>query len=157
MRDMKRSIRNIAALVAAVVTVTGAALAAPDGCVSANVPGRIVLPDGRSYPAGPIRVCLTEQISPIAGLHKTTVDGQPVGMFLSRFGPVEASPADRPEPTLHFLRTEDGAWILEAYAIAVGKRVILFKLREDPPGGASIASVRGATGQAVILAAVAGR
>jgi hypothetical protein len=125
--------------------------------VTANVPGPIVLPDGTSHPAGSICLCLTERLSPVAGLHETIVDGHPVGMFLSRYGPIEASPADHDKPTLHFVRTVDGSWILEAYAINVGKRVILFKLRDDLVPERRLDSVRRPQGEAVVRAAASSR
>ena len=67
MIDSKRTTRNLFVILAATVALSAPALAATDACVSANVPGPIVLPDGTFYPAGQIRICLTERLSPVAG------------------------------------------------------------------------------------------
>jgi hypothetical protein len=127
--------------------------ASSEVCVSANVPGPIELPDGTLYPAGQIRVCLTERLSPVAGLHETAIAGHPVGLFMSRSSKVEASPDTRSEPVFHFIRTNDGIWILEAYSMTVGKRVVLYKLRADTPRSPRTESMRAAEGHAVVLTA----
>jgi hypothetical protein len=154
--DTKRIARNLFVIFATTVALAAPAAAALDACVSANVPGPIVLPDGTFYPAGPIRICLTERLSPVAGLHETSVGGLPVGMFLSRSKRVEASPSSQPKPLFHFMRTERGVWILEAYSITEGKRVILYQLRPAVQHPAPRESDRASAGTPEVLTAALG-
>lgn len=67
-----------ALMLAATVTV-----AEGRGCYTAEVPGAIVLPDGSEHASGALRICTDRAISPTSNLHRTFVDGRPVGMFLS--------------------------------------------------------------------------
>jgi hypothetical protein len=157
MIDRKRTVLNLLVIFAATVALAGSALAATDACVSANVPGPIVLPDGTFYPAGQIRICLTERLSPVAGLHETSIGGIPVGMFLSRSNRTEASPSDQPEPVFQFMRTERGVWILTAYSIAEGKRVVVYQLRPAVPHPAPSESDRASAGMPEVLTAALGR
>jgi hypothetical protein len=157
MREKARFIQGALVIVAVAGALVAPALAASDNCVSAVVPGPMVLPDGTAYPAGPIQICLTEKLSPVAGLHETSVGGHPVGMFLSRLSRIEASPATHPEATFHFMLTSDGVWILEAYAMPVGQRVILYKLRSGTPPSPLREPPRVAEETPVVLAAASGR
>jgi len=157
MNDGKRIARNLFLIVAATVALAGPAFAATETCVSANVPGPIVLPDGTFYPAGQIRICLTERLSPVAGLHETSVSGLPVGMFLSRSKRIEAGPASQPGPTFQFMRTERGVWILEAYSITEGKRVIRYQLRPAVEHPAPRESDRASVGTPEVLIEALGR
>lgn len=157
MIDSKQIARRFLVLAAALIACAGPASAAPDDCVSANVPGPIVLPDGTFHPSGRIRVCLTEQISPVAGLHEASVAGLPVGMFLSRVSRMEATPESYPGPLFQFIRTDDGVFVLEAYSIPSGKRVNFYRLRETTPMSPRMASTHAVERTAVVLAAGLGR
>jgi hypothetical protein len=149
--------RCFVVLAAAAAAFTGSASVASDSCASANVPGPIVLPDGTAYAAGRIRVCLTERLSPVAGLHETSVAGLPVGMFLSRLVRVEATSESRPDPLFYFLRTQDGVWVLEAYSMPVGKRVIVYQLRKTAMPSPRMAATISSEGTSVVLNAALGR
>jgi hypothetical protein len=78
-------------------------------------------------------------------------------MFLSRLSRIEASPETHPEATFHFMLTSHGVWILEAYAMPVGQRVILYKLRSGTPPSPPREPPRDEGETPVVLAAASGR
>ena len=157
MIERKQIARRLLVLLATALLGTGTASAASDDCVSANVPGPIMLPDGTFHPPGTIRVCLTDRLSPVAGVHETSIAGRPVGMYLSRVKRLEATPESRPDPLFEFTRTEDGIWILDAYSMPDGNRVVLYQLRPATPRSPRIATTRAAAGSEVTVMAALGR
>jgi hypothetical protein len=85
-------------------------------CVTAEVPAPMILPDGTAHPRGTLRLCFSEALSPVTGLHRAYVDGRFAGMFVSRRGTSEAPGEDR-NPFLMFARKASGQLELKAYAI----------------------------------------
>ena len=65
-------------------------------CVSADLAEPVRLPDGSSYPAGQLTLCVSRFLSPVSALHKVYVDRQPVGMLISRRGRSEGIEDSRP-------------------------------------------------------------
>ncbi len=75
----------IAALAAsAAAAVTTASASDLGRCQTAQVPAPVVLPDGRVYDAGQVRVCLSVEYSPVVQLHEVSVNGRPIGLFPGR-------------------------------------------------------------------------
>jgi len=83
-------------------------------CYSAEISDPIVLPDLSVHPPGLLRICLTSAYSPVSGLHKTSVNGNHIGMFMSRRGTSEAS--EERLPFFLFVRDETNALRLVGYA-----------------------------------------
>jgi hypothetical protein len=80
--------------------------AQPRACVRADIAETFVLPDGSQHPAGPLRICLDRDYSPVAGLHTIAADGRTSGMFLSRRVKPEV---DSPHaPQVAFVRDASG-------------------------------------------------
>jgi hypothetical protein len=80
---------------------------AADGiCSSADVDEGFVLPDGSEHSAGRLTVCVTRDLTPVASLHRTSVDGMPVGAFTSR------RTGNEGEGPQYFLFDRDGAGTL---------------------------------------------
>ena len=119
----------------------GAALAAQNICVSAEVPGPILLPDGSWHPAGVLTLCLRGDYTPVAAFHEIYVNHMPVGLFLSHQGCSEG-PAEA-EPFMMFYRQADGRLRLYAYALPSGDHMTNYFL--DPPAGGKAASSLRAT------------
>lgn len=105
--------------------------AASECCIRADVEATIVLPDGSSHEPGPIRICLADRLSPVAGLHQTFVDSQPVGIFVSRVAYAEDPPQLR-DPIIRFRQTARGHWVLEAYGVPDGSRMAVYWLEPQP-------------------------
>ncbi len=118
----------------------GAALAAQNICVSAEVPGPILLPDGSWHPAGLLTLCRRGDYSPVAAFHETYVDHMPIGLLLSRRG-VSECPAV--EPFMVFYRQADGRLRLYGYALPSGDHMTNYFL-EPPAGGKAASSLRAA-------------
>jgi hypothetical protein len=94
-------------------------------CVQAFVDESMVLPDGSQHPPGTIRICLEMRYSPVAGLHKTSIDGRTIGLFQSRHRLSEGI-AEDPTAKLVFRRIPDGGLTLLGYAIPVHERTALY-------------------------------
>jgi hypothetical protein len=102
------------AIVAAAAWV-GAAAAAEHSCITVRVGDPIVLPDGSEQPAGRLTLCGAATFSPIAQFQRTSVNGRPVGLFLSRTRIAEEN-SDGP-PFVTFARSADGRLLLLGYAV----------------------------------------
>ncbi len=81
-RNSRRLPRRLV-LAAALMLVATATTAEGRGCYTAEVPGTMVLPDGSEHTSGLLRICTDQVISPVSNLHRISVGGRPVGMFLS--------------------------------------------------------------------------
>jgi len=103
---------GLAAIV--IAGATGAAAADMGRCQTSAVPGPLVLPDGSVHEAHSVRVCLSREYSPVAGLHEVSIDGRPIGMFLGREYALE-SHQDH-EPFLLLVRDGTGRLALRGYA-----------------------------------------
>ena len=99
------------------VTIAGGTLAAASDlgrCETAAVRGPVVLPDGSLHQARTVQVCRTVEYSPVLALHKISVDGRPIGLFVGRSAPLETSADQRPYMILE--RDSAGRLELRGYA-----------------------------------------
>jgi hypothetical protein len=90
-------------------------------CYKADVPAPMILPDGSEHGPGRLKLCLIGK-GPVDGLHKTYVDGIPIGEFRSRRGTSEGR-GEAVEAFFVFLRGVDGRLLLEGYAVASGEKL----------------------------------
>ena len=95
------------------------------GCIRAEVPAPVVLPDGRVEQAGELRICLTRMYSPVAGLHKTSVNGRNVGLFISSRESVRST-NNHEEPYSVFIKNGGAEYELVAYALRDGDRQVTY-------------------------------
>ncbi|ANM29769.1 hypothetical protein ABI59_09550 [Acidobacteria bacterium Mor1] len=98
-----------------VLAVSGSAVAALDGCFSAQVEAPFVLPDGSGHAPGELRVCMVDYANPATGLYVISVDGAPVGRYRARLDRVESG-AESDTALLVFARRE-GARTLELQGV----------------------------------------
>lgn len=125
---------GFAAVTLAALLLSPAAWSGGSGrCISTSVPDTMVLPDGSVHPAGQLRICYTRAFSPVAGLHETYVNGQPVGRFVSRTGQGEAG-SEAEGPFFVFSRNTRGALVLEGYADPVGNRLNTYLIQSPGRG-----------------------
>jgi hypothetical protein len=117
---------RLVALVA-LLAAGGAGAEVTGTCVRADVPNPVVLPDGTAHPAGQLRICLSGRFSPVAGLHRTYVNGRFAGMFLSRRVTSEG-PVDEHEPFMLFRRNAAGPWELYGYALPHGEGLVSYRM-----------------------------
>ena len=123
----------------------GTGWASPSGsCVTVEVAGPIELPDGSVHSASSLTLCMTRVFSPIATLHRVSLDGLPVGLVISRMGMSEG-PGSR-EPMVMFRREATGPLRLVGYAWPRGNRSQTFLLqvpkRRKPAGESATALFR---------------
>jgi hypothetical protein len=124
-------IRGVSTMVGAMATWVSVALlfsgaAAPagaGGCVSADVPAPVALPDGTIHEPGTLSVCIRLSISPVSTLHTAQLDGHPAGFMLSRRGVAEGMLRT---PSMLFLRQVDGSLMLRGYAVPEGDRTVTY-------------------------------
>jgi hypothetical protein len=101
-----------------VLLLTGLAVGAAQaqasgGCVRAEVPWRMIMPDGTDHAPGTVEVCHNRDYTPVSGLHALKVDGSSLGMFTSYV--VQSESLESRHPILVFHTTADGAAQLVAY------------------------------------------
>ncbi len=113
-------------------------------CYVADVPGPIVLPDNTVEQAGRLEICLSRMYSPVAGFHRTSVNGRVAGLFISRKVTDTTSRSDE-RPYFVFERFPDGTYELESYSLSNGRTRVTFELR--PPNIRSRWHVRQAKGE----------
>ena len=99
-------------------------------CVLARVPEAYELPDGSVHDAGRLTLCLSQTLSPVAGLHRVTVDGHTLGLARSRRALAESR--DITDPQVLFRRHE-GRLELVGYVVRVDRKVWSYALAEEPP------------------------
>jgi len=99
-------------------------------CVLARVPEAYELPDGSVHEAGRLTLCLTQALSPVAGLHRVAVEGHTLGLARSRRALAESR--DITEPLVLF-RRHAGRLELVGYVIRVDRKVWSYALAEEPP------------------------
>jgi hypothetical protein len=147
---------TIAALAAASLCVTGAAIAGSGGgCIRVDVDQPVRLPDGKVYPAGVLTLCDTAALSPVATLHKTYVNGQPIGILVSR---KRANETKASEPPVVVFQRDRGALDLVGYVLPASRRSgVTYVLNAGlmPSEEVHQASSTGLSGSLVVLAASA--
>jgi len=128
--------------------------AAGGGCVSVEVDTPIRLPDGTLHPPGKLTLCDSMQLSPVSSLHKTYVNGQPVGMLIGRKRTSEGG--KRMSPVVFFNVDDQGTLELFGYVLPAGGGSVTYMI-----GGARISrrnfeSASQARGSRQLTAMVAG-
>jgi hypothetical protein len=114
------------------LTATPAKAATPSGaCVTALIETPFRLPDGSLHDAGTLTLCDAKRFSPIATLHRTYVNGRPVGMFVSRHRFGESAAAGAPGIVFH----HDGAGRLDlfGYVLPSAGRNIAYQMGQRRP------------------------
>jgi hypothetical protein len=75
----------VAAVVVAAAISVGPALAQANGdCLSVDIHGTVVLPDGSERPATLLTICVHERMSPVSVLHRVYIERSIVGLYVSR-------------------------------------------------------------------------
>ena len=97
-------------------------------CHFAEIPAPLVLPDNSTTQAGGLEVCLSDMYSPVAGMHRVSVDGRVAGMYVSR-KMTETRVQDDDRAYFVFERLDDGAYELQAYGWTDGTKQITFAMR----------------------------
>ena len=145
--------RGLILVGALLLAATGAV--AGGRCYVAEVPETMVFPDGSEHAAGSLRICLDQAISPASSLHRTDVDGRPVGMFLSRPRHLEVS-VDEGKAQFIFKRNTRDELALVGYAINAGSETKFFDMARYGKRTVAMASNDNANGldDAVVLVAV---
>jgi hypothetical protein len=101
-------------------------------CIRAELPAPLVLPDGSRHEAGTMmRICLTRNLTPVSGLHETSVDGYTIGLLMSSRVSME-NRRQPGQPFFVFERTAKDGLRLLAYSVAEGREMATF-LFNDPP------------------------
>ena len=100
------------------------------GCYVADVPGPIMLPDNSVEQKGRLEICLSRMYSPVAGFHKTSVNGRVAGMFISR-KVSEANTQGDSRPYFVFAVLADGTYELESYVWVDGQKQVRFEMRSE--------------------------
>ena len=111
-------------------------------CTSAVIEEQVQLPDGSLHPPGTLMtLCDSRSYSPVSSIHKTYMDGMPVGMMLSRRGTSEGG-AER-QPFVMLVRDGSGLLHLYGYAVPSGKHMVTYRMQQPrSPGTAQIARDR---------------
>ena len=115
MRKNKTSAKATGA--ALVILLLGSSLAWAGGsgrCATVELPRPVVLPDGSLHSATTLRICHRLRLSPVAGIHAISVDGQQLSMAQSYVGASEG-PAER-HPVVVLQPTGSGSYRLIGYA-----------------------------------------
>lgn len=114
------SLRLFAALsiAAAALVAPTPAVSAIDPCVSASIDTPFWLPDGALHSPGTLTLCTIREFSPVANLHRLSVDGRPAGVFLSRKRMAEGKGTLAPEVVFE----RDGAGNLRLLGYSVPER-----------------------------------
>lgn len=96
------------------------------GCVSVEVDTPIRLPDGTLHPSGRLTLCDSRKLSPVSTLHKTYVNGQPVGMLVGHRRSSEGG--ERISPAVFFDVDEQGHLELSGYVLPAGGRSVTYTM-----------------------------
>lgn len=113
----------------AVATPLATTMAGSAPCIRAEIDRHVILPDGKSYPPGTLRLCLDREYSPVAGLHRTSMDGRAAGLFISR---KTLSEGENPglEAMIIFRRTPGSGLALAGYAVPYKDRIQVYWMEQ---------------------------
>jgi len=99
-------------------------------CVTVDVDMPVLLPEVGIVPAGRLMLCDSIDYSPVATLHKTYLDGRPVGMLLSRKRASEGESGS--EPRVLFRADGKGNLELVGYVLPGRHSSVAFVLSDRP-------------------------
>jgi hypothetical protein len=119
--------------------------------VTAQIESPFRLPDGSLHEAGTLMLCDAKRFSPVATLHRTYVNGHPVGMFVSRNRRGESA-ADV-VPGIVFHHDDAGHLDLFGYVLPAAGRNIAYQIGNRRPTLAAPV-LRAVTAPETIVAAV---
>ena len=71
-------------------------------CMVADVPGMLVLPDGKSQVVSSVKICFERWLSPVSAIHVLYLDGRTWGMLFGRAG--KDPEAQSPVPLIVYAR-----------------------------------------------------
>jgi hypothetical protein len=99
-------------------------------CVTVDVDLPVVLPDAGIVPPGRLMLCDSLEYSPVATLHKTYLDGRPVGILRSRKRSGEGQIGS--DPRVLFRADGKGNLELVGYVVPGRNASVAFVLSEHP-------------------------
>lgn len=99
-------------------------------CVTVDVDLPVLLPNVGIVPPGRLMLCDTLEYSPVATLHKTYLDGRPVGILLSRKRAGEGDMGS--EPRVLFRGDGKGNLELVGYVLPQRNGSVAFVLSDRP-------------------------
>lgn len=147
----------IAASAALVCLLVAGPVHSASGCVRVPLDAPVLLPDGNFYPAGSLTICDSISLSPVTSIHKTFVNGRPVGLLASRRRASEVSADTAPFVVFHrdsFGRLELVGYVLPARSSSGRSTTfVLVEGREIAEAEAWNATLRGNGGPVIALAA----
>jgi hypothetical protein len=120
-------IRPIFAL--AFVACASGVVAASGICISVEVESPIRLPDGTVHEAGGLTLCDDRSLTPVTSLHRTLVNGHPVGLLLGRKARSEGG--GELSPVVFFSRDDEGRMELFGYALPARGGSVTYLLNEN--------------------------
>jgi len=126
---VREGTRIAAGLIACAVLACAAAAGETGRCYSADVPHTMVLPDATVHGPGNLRVCVERRINPVTVAHRVSLDGHPVGMYLSRTGVGEGRPGTA-DGMFVFVRNESDQFVLEGYSRPLGDHVRTYRMHQ---------------------------
>jgi len=109
------------------------AATAENRCYTAEVPETMVLPDGSEHAPGALRICADRVISPVSSLQRISVDGRPIGMFLSQPRAIEES-VESGTAWFMFQRTEGDELDLVGYFVNARNGTTLYEIQRAGAG-----------------------
>jgi hypothetical protein len=120
----------VAVALAGCLTPSMARAASSGLCVTVDVDLPVVLPDASIVPPGRLMLCDSLEYSPVATLHKTYLDGRPVGILLSRKRAGEGDMGS--EPRVLFRGDGKGQLELVGYVLPGRNGSVAFLLSDRP-------------------------
>jgi hypothetical protein len=113
----------------AILLIAGAipAAAGSGACVTAVLDAPFRLPDGQTYPAGPLTLCADGAFSPVDTVQRILVGGSTVGLFRSSQRRAEIGSIDSPQVV--FDRDAEGTLNLVGYAVTLAGRTTAYRMR----------------------------
>ncbi len=133
-------------LAGAFLLAVTATTAEAGGCYIAEVPQTMVFPDGSEHPPGSLRICFGQTISPVSILHRISVGGRPVGMFLSVPRTIEES-VEAGTAKFIFQRTIRDELNLVGYAVSARNGTMLYEMQRTGAGHKSAPTANADIGQ----------
>lgn len=97
-------------------------------CISVEVDAPIRLPDGSVHESGGLTLCDERPLTPVTSMHRTLVNGHPVGLLMGRRTRSEGG--GELSPVVFFSRDEEGTMELFGYALPARGGSITYLLNE---------------------------
>jgi hypothetical protein len=111
-------------------------------CYTAEIDQAVVLPDGSVHAPGRLQLCNSLQLNPVAALHETAVNGQPIGLYRSSIDRGEGT-VEEDRAVFVFIRDGPDRLELQGYAVSQGEQMRVFDMRRGKPVIESLATAVG--------------